>query len=160
MAASVMTKVFLPLRLTVRTRATSAPAWATRKRPGSMSRRPSKPASACSNGRGVLGHLGRRVEGAAVIVDAQAAAGVDGLEHDAFALELLDQFGDALHGLAKGLRGANLRADVDADAVRLKPAVACRALVDARAPGECRCRTCARAGRWRCRDASRQRRRD
>ena len=69
--------------------------------------------------------------GAAVIIDAEAAAGIDGLENDALALQLLDQFGDALDGFAERLHGANLRADVDADAVRLKPAVPCGALVNA-----------------------------
>ena len=46
-------------------------------------------------------------------------------------LSCCDEFADALHGFAKGLRGANLRADVDADSVRLKPAIPCCALVDA-----------------------------
>ena len=58
-----------------------------------------------------------------MVVDAEAAASVDEAEHNAFAPELVDQLADSLHGRAKGIGGANLRADVDADAVRLKPAI-------------------------------------
>ncbi len=65
-----------------------------------------------------------------MIVDAQAAAGIDGLERDALAPELPHQLAHSLNGRAKWGRGANLRTDVDADAMRLEPAVARRALVD------------------------------
>ena len=161
MAASVITKVFLPFRFTYSTRATSAPACATRNRPGSSSSRPSKPPSALLNGRGVLAHLGRRVETAAHDNRCPARR----RHRSAFSTmpsrrNWPHQLGHPLHGRAKRLRRANLRTDVHADAVRLKPAVARRALVDRAAPGEYRCRTCARAGRSRCTDASRQRRRD
>ena len=131
MAASVITKVFLPLRLTCSTRATSAPACATRKRPGSSSRRPSKPPQRALDGRGVLLHLGGGAsKTAAVVVDAQPTAGIDGLERNAVAPELPHQLADALHGRAERLRRTNLRADVNADAVGLKPAVAGHALVN------------------------------
>ncbi len=65
-----------------------------------------------------------------MVIDAEASAGVDALEVNAFAIELLDEFSHSLHGLTEGLCGANLRADVHADAVRNEPAVSCRALVD------------------------------
>ncbi len=41
--------------------------------------------------RGVLLHFGCGIESAGVIIDAEAAAGVDGLKNDAFAAELLHQ---------------------------------------------------------------------
>ena len=121
----------MPLRLTVSTRATSAPACATEKATGLDQQAAIEVGQRLLNGRGVLRHLGCGVEAATVIVDAETAAGVDSLEHDAFALELLHQLAHPLHGLAKGLSGANLRADMDADAVRLEPAIPCGALVDA-----------------------------
>ena len=81
--------------------------------------------------RSIFLHLGRGVESAGVIIDAEAAAGVDGLKHDAFAPELLHQLAHALDGRAERVRRANLRADVNADAMRLEPAVVGRALVNA-----------------------------
>src|ERR1035437_649428 len=77
-------------------------------------------------GRGVLAHLGRGIEFAGAVVDAQSTAGIDRLEVDALALEWAHELPAPPHGRAKGVGGAILRADVNADAVRLKPAVAGR----------------------------------
>jgi hypothetical protein len=81
-------------------------------------------------GGGVLAHLGGGVEAARVVINAQASAGIDGLEVDALALELAQQLAHPLHRRAKRRCRANLRADVEADAIGLKPALAGRALVN------------------------------
>ena len=76
------------------------------------------------------------------------------------ALQLPHKFCHPLHRGAKRICGANLRADMHAHAVRFEPAIPrgipCRCAERC----EYRCRICARAVRWRCRDASRQRHRD
>ena len=73
--------------------------------------------------------LGGGVEVGGVIVDAQASAGIDCLGSMPSRRSWRNSL-NPFHGRAKGVRGANLRADVEADAMRLKPSVAGRALVD------------------------------
>ena len=55
-----------------------------------------KAGKAILDGRSVFSHFGCRVEGTAVIIDAEPSASVDGFEDNAFAAELADQFGDCL----------------------------------------------------------------
>ena len=71
-----------------------------------------------------------------MVVNAQSAAGIDDLERNALAPELPHQFAHALDGRAERRRRANLRADVNADAVGLKPSVA--------AQHSCRCESARR----------------
>ena len=85
-------------------------------------------------GVGLDGGLG--VELGFAVLDAEATAGVEVGEGYAVLAELLDESGDALERCAEGVYGANLRADVDADAGRLEPfragclAVDCAGAVD------------------------------
>ncbi len=65
-----------------------------------------------------------------MIIDAQPAARIDRLEHNALAPQLAHQLAHPFHGRAKRGCRANLRADVNADAVRLEPAMAGHAFVD------------------------------
>ena len=74
-------------------------------------------------GGGVVADARGGVGGAAVVLDAEAAAGVDGADVDAVAAELADELVHTIQRSAEGLGGADLRADVDADAVRDEPSV-------------------------------------
>jgi hypothetical protein len=66
-----------------------------------------------------------------MVIDAEAAAGVYGLDRDAVLGQFANQFGDAVDGCSEGLGGADLGADVDADAVGSEPAIAFVFVVDA-----------------------------
>ena len=66
-----------------------------------------------------------------MVVNAEAAASVDGLQEDAIAPESRNKLADALHCRAEGVCGADLRADVDAYAAGFEPAMFCDAFVDA-----------------------------
>jgi hypothetical protein len=130
MAASTMTKVLAPFCLTKRTRVRSAPAWATRKRPGSSRRCGWSAAGHCAEGLveggGVVGDLaGGEVEGGCVgwvgVVDAEAAAGVDVADVVAVAFEVGDEADDAGERGGEGFDLADLGADVDADAGGVEP---------------------------------------
>jgi hypothetical protein len=100
--------------------------------------------------------VGRRL---GVVGDAEAAAEVEVGNGDAFGLERLDQVEQAVERLEIGRAFGDLRADVAVDADDLEAGQP-RAGGTRRAPRCGRCRTCCRAGRSRCRDASSRRRRD
>ena len=130
-----MTKVFFPLRFTCSTRVNSAPACATMNRPGSSSSRPSKsgerlldrvphtPAPSSQDcTRSIRAHHGNRCPSpppASITFSAMSSR-----------FELLRQFAHALHRRAKRLCRANLRTDVDTDAVGVEPAIPRRLEID------------------------------
>ena len=130
MAASVMTKVFLPLRLTYEHAGKERTGLGDKEPAGLDEQAAFKAGKALKNGGGVFGHFGCCIEGATVIIDAESSACVDCFENDAITAELADQFGDAFDCLAEGLGRADLRANVNADAKGLQPFVAGDALVE------------------------------
>lgn len=71
------------------------------------------------------------VEGSVGVVDAEAAAGVDGADRVAVAAELGDERGDAGESGGEGSDLADLGADVDGDSVGLEPLGSCGAAVEA-----------------------------
>ena len=73
-----------------------------------------------ADGRGVSRDRGCRVEGFVAVLDAEASAAVDVADVVAVGAELVYQGSDALERLGEGLDGADLGADVDADACRLE----------------------------------------
>src|SRR6266568_1136210 len=86
------------------------------------------------NRRSILMHFDRRAAtsavGCPVVVNPKSPARIDNVEQDACALQLLHQLADALHRRAKWSSGTNLRTNVHAYAMRLKPAASRRAQVD------------------------------
>ena len=110
----------------------SAPAWATRKRPGS--RRRCRP-SPCGGREYLLRRSFRRVtagsKAAVVVLDAEAAAGVDVADVDVrLCCNSAMRFVTRLEGGAEGVDCADLRADVDADAGGREPLRFCCPAVD------------------------------
>ena len=61
------------------------------------------------------------IEGSAAVFDAEAAAGIEVLNVDAVGAEVFDERAHALDGFGEGLRVADLRTDVNADAGGLMP---------------------------------------
>lgn len=72
-------------------------------------------------GGGVAVDLMGGVEGRVAVVDAEAASGVDGADVVAVVAKLRDKRGDACECGGEGVDFADLRADVDGDAVGLEP---------------------------------------
>ncbi len=91
-----------------------------------------KAAQRLLNGRRIAAHVRLRVEISAVVVNAEPTTRVDGLQHNALARKLAHHAAYARNRRAKGLRRADLRSDVHAHAMRLKPAMPRHALVDRR----------------------------
>ncbi len=79
---------------------------------------------------GVVRHGCFGVERGAGVLDSEPTAGVDMGESYAVFLQLLDEVCDALEGSSKGIDGADLGADVDADAGWDEPLGACGFAVD------------------------------
>ena len=73
-----------------------------------------------ADGVGVGGDAGCGVEGFGAVLDAEASSGVDVADVVAVGAEFVDQGADALERLGEGLDGADLGADVDADACGLE----------------------------------------
>ncbi len=78
----------------------------------------------------ILLDLGLCIKCAIVIVNPQPAARIDRLKHDALAPQLPHQLAHPLDRRSKRFSAANLRSNMNADAVRVEPAVSRRALVE------------------------------
>src|ERR1700733_5880011 len=82
-------------------------------------------------GRSVLADFRCGVRAASVVVEAQPASRMKRTENDVGALQLTYEFCNTLQCCAKWIGRTNLRADVHADAVGLKPAAGGGTFVDA-----------------------------
>ena len=91
-----------------------------------------EPAQRAIDGASVLRHLGLSIESAAVVVDAQPSTGVDRAQHNCLLRKLAYQLIHAIERRAEWIRRADLRTDMNAHPVRLKPAIASPAPVNLR----------------------------